>query len=133
MTPGPSLMTFAAAALMASALLQPAAFAQAPAKPMAGNMAAMPAGKAGGMDMMAMMKEMNDKMAAMPMTGKPDIDFAMMMRVHHQGAIDMAGAELRDGKEPEMKKMAREIISAQKKEIAQIDKFLATHGNKASK
>ena len=133
MTPRPSLMTFAAAALIASALLQPAAFAQTPAKPMAGNMSAMPPGKAGGMDMMAMMKEMNDKMAAMPMTGKPDIDFAMMMRVHHQGAIDMAGAELRDGKEPEMKKMAREIISAQKKEIVQIDKFLAAHGHKASK
>ena len=133
MTTRSSFITFAGAALMASAQLQPAAFAQSPAKPMAGNMAAMPAAKAGGMDMMAMMKEMNDKMAAMPMTGKPDVDFAMMMRVHHQGAIDMADAELRDGKEPAMKKMAREIISAQKKEIAQIDKFLATHGNKASK
>ena len=133
MTNRSSFITFAGAALMAFTLLLPAAFAQAPAKPMAGNMGAMPAAKAGGMDMMAMMKEMNDKMAAMPMTGKPDIDFAMMMRVHHQGAIDMAGAELRDGKEPEMKKMAREIVAAQKKEIAQIDRFLARHGHKASK
>lgn len=77
--------------------------------------------------MKTMMKESNDKMASMQMTGRPDIDFAMMMRMHHQGAIEMAQAELKDGKEPQMKKMARDIIAAQKREIAQFDKFLAKH------
>ncbi|MBC7599119.1 MAG: DUF305 domain-containing protein [Polaromonas sp.] len=86
---------------------------------------------AGGMDMKTMMKDMNEKMSSMPMTDNQDIDFAMMMRVHHQGAIDMAEAELGSGKEPQMRKMAKDIIAAQKKEIAQLDKFLAKHGDKS--
>ena len=45
----------------------------------------------------------------MPMSGDPDVDFAMMMRIHHQGAIDMANAELSNGKDPQMKKMAKAI------------------------
>jgi len=53
----------------------------------------------GGMDMKAMMKDNNDKMSSMKMTGNSDVDFAMMMRIHHLGAIQMAEAELRDGKE----------------------------------
>ena len=86
-----------------------------------------------GHDMKAMMKDNNEKMNAMPMTGKADIDFAMMMRVHHQGAIQMAEMELKDGKEPEMRKMAQNIIAAQKKEIAQLEKFLAKHGHAQKK
>ena len=84
---------------------------------------------AGGMDMKSMMKANNEQMAAMAMTGKPDVDFAMMMRIHHQGAIDMAQAELKDGKNPEMRKLATEIIAAQKKEIAQFDRFLKKQGH----
>lgn len=91
------------------------------------------AAPAGGMDMKSMMKANNDKMTGMPMTGKPDVDFAMMMRMHHQGAIQMAETELKEGKDPEMKKMARKIISAQKKEIAQFDKFLAKQGHPTDK
>ena len=92
--------------------------------------ASMPAGK---MDMKAMMKENNGMMSSMKMTGNPDVDFAMMMRVHHQGAIQMAEAQLRDGKEPQMRTMATEIIAAQKKEIAQLDQFLAKHGHGVDK
>ena len=80
-----------------------------------------------GMDMKGMMKDHNDKMSSMKMTSNADVDFAMMMRVHHQGAIDMAEANLRDGKDPQLKKMAKGIITAQKKEIATFDKFLAKH------
>ncbi|MES2188534.1 MAG: DUF305 domain-containing protein [Pseudomonadota bacterium] len=87
----------------------------------------------GGMDMKAMMKDGNDKMSSMAMTGNADVDFAMMMKIHHQGAIDMAQAELKNGKEPQMRKMAQSIIAAQKKEIAQFDKFLAKHGHPADK
>ena len=86
-----------------------------------------------GMDMKGMMKNNNDKMSSMKMTGNADIDFAMMMHVHHQGAIDMAEAELRDGKDPQMKKMAKSIIAAQKKEIATFDKFLAKQGQPVEK
>lgn len=85
------------------------------------------------MDMKSMMKDMSDKMGSMPMTGNPDIDFAMMMRVHHQGAIQMTEAQLKAGKEPQMRKMAQKLIAAQKKEIAELDKFLAKHGHPANK
>jgi len=87
----------------------------------------------GGMDMRAMMKDNNDKMAGMKMTGNADADFAMMMRMHHQGAIDMAEAQLRSGKDPEMLKMAKKIIADQKKEIAQFDKYLAKHPHESAK
>ena len=86
-----------------------------------------------GMDMPAMMKGNHDMMSAVQMTGKPDVDFALMMRVHHQGAIDMAQAQLRDGKAPEMRKLAKDIIAAQKKEIAQLDRFLAKNGHSVDK
>lgn len=87
----------------------------------------------GGMDMKAMLKDMSSKMSSMPMSGDQDVDFAMMMRIHHQGAIDMANAELSSGKDPQMKKMAKAIITAQKKEIAQFDAYLAKHGQPADK
>lgn len=121
---------------LSAALLQPIAYAQSPAMPGGSSMqgtkpgaGAMPA----GMDMKAMMKANSDKMTSMQMMGNTDMDFAMMMRVHHQGAIDMAEAELRDGKDPEMRKMAKAIIAAQKKEIAQLDKFLAKSGHPVDK
>ena len=78
-----------------------------------------------------MMADMNEKMSTMKMTGVADVDFAMAMRVHHQGAIQMAEAELEAGNEPQMRAMAKAIISAQKKEIIQIDRFLAKHRHAA--
>ena len=90
---------------LALALLLPAAYAQAKeTMPAMQGMAASSAMASGGMDMKAMMKDMSGKMSSMPMSGDPDADFAMMMRIHHQGAIDMANAELSNGKNPQMKK-----------------------------
>ena len=122
-------------AVMAMALLTPAAYAQAkePMPAMHSGMAASSAMASGGMDMKAMMKDMGGKMTSMPMSGDPDADFAMMMRIHHQGAIDMANAQLSNGKDPQMKKMAKAIVAAQKKEIAQFDAYLAKHGHAADK
>ncbi len=79
------------------------------------------------MDMSHSMGSMDEKMKAMPMSGDVDYDFAMMMRIHHQGALDMAKSELNKGKNPEMRMMAKKIIAAQKKEIAQFDKWIAKH------
>lgn len=82
----------------------------------------------GGMDMKTMMKDNNEMMFSMEMTGNPDVDFAMMMRAHHQGGLKMAEAELRNGKDPAMRKMAKAIIAAQKKEISQFNTYLKKKG-----
>ena len=49
----------------------------------------------------------------------------MMMKLHHQQAVNMSEMELAKGKSPEMKAMAKKIIAAQKKEIAQLDQWPA--------
>lgn len=67
------------------------------------------------------------KMQSMQPTGDTDKDFAMMMRMHHQQALEMAQVELNAGKSPEMKAMARKIMAGQKKEIEEFDKWMASH------
>ncbi len=69
------------------------------------------------------MKGMGD----MSMTGDVDYDFAVNVRRHHQTAADMAESELKNGKDPQMESMAKNIISSRKKEIDQFDKWLVTH------
>ncbi len=51
-------------------------------------------------------------------TGDVDRDFVAMMTPHHQGAIDMALAVLRYGKNEQLKRIAQEIIVDQQQEIA---------------
>lgn len=60
---------------------------------------------------------MNDGMARAPMTGDADHDFASMMVPHHQGAVDMAKAELLYGTDPVLRRLAQEIIVTQGQEI----------------
>ena len=50
-------------------------------------------------------------------TGDVDTDFAAMMIAHHQGAIDMAQAELRYGNNEQLRRIAQEIIVDQLQEI----------------
>ena len=64
----------------------------------------------------AMTKMMND-MAVRP-TGDVDRDFVAMMVPHHQGAIDMARAVLRYGRNEQLRRIAQEIIVDQLQEIA---------------
>jgi uncharacterized protein (DUF305 family) len=78
-------------------------------------------------DMMAGMGKMNRDMGAVPMTGDADRDFVAMMIPHHQGAIEMAQAELRYGKDRALHRMATEIVAAQKNEIAVMRRWQAAH------
>ena len=88
-------------------------------------MGGMHMGASGAKDMRASMMMGMDEMQKMPMSGDTDKDFAMMMKIHHQQGLNMAEMQLKNGKSPEMKAMSRQIIVAQKKEIAQFDKWLA--------
>ena len=63
--------------------------------------------------MVRMMKEMDGKP-----TGDVDKDFVDMMVPHHQGAIDMAEAVLKYGKNERVRRLAQEIIVTQQEEIA---------------
>ncbi len=78
--------------------------------------------------MMAGMKKMQNEMMAAPVSGNTDKDFVAMMIPHHEGAIEMAQVELQYGKDPELRKMATAIITAQNKEIAEMTKWQAGHG-----
>ena len=81
------------------------------------------ADKAFAASMKTMMNGMNVKT-----TGKPDKDFVLMMIPHHQGAIDMAEVELQYGADPELRQLAKEIVAAQDKEIAQMKAWLQKNG-----
>lgn len=73
------------------------------------------------------MTQMNNQMSAAPMTGNADRDFVAMMLPHHKGAVAMAQTELKYGKDPEMRKLAHDIIAAQDKEISQMQHWQAKH------
>ena len=62
---------------------------------------------------------MDTMMAGMAVTpsGDVDRDFAAMMIPHHQGAIDMAKAELRYGQNEQLRRIAQGIIVEQQQEI----------------
>jgi uncharacterized protein (DUF305 family) len=49
----------------------------------------------------------------------------MKMIGHHEGAVDMAQQEIEDGKDPEAVRLARDIITAQEAEIAEMKALLA--------
>jgi len=125
LNPGKALLLVPLAAIwLASASVQAqTAPAKAPSTSM--PMGQMHSGAAAPHDMKASMMMGMDGMRKMTTTGDIDKDFAMMMKMHHQQAVDMAEMELAQGKSPEMKAMAKRIIVAQKKEIAQFDKWLA--------
>jgi uncharacterized protein (DUF305 family) len=63
---------------------------------------------------------MRKMMAAMEIkpSGDVDRDFVAMMAPHHQGAIDMAQAELRHGRNEQLRRLSQEIIVTQQQEIA---------------
>jgi uncharacterized protein (DUF305 family) len=54
----------------------------------------------------------------------PDVDFTKSMIPHHQGAIDMAKVLLAFGKNPELRKLAEDIIKTQEQEIAWMKEWL---------
>ena len=65
----------------------------------------------------AAMNKMMSDMVIKP-TGDVDRDFVAMMTPHHLGAIEMAQAVLRGGRNEQIRRLAQEVIVTQQQEIA---------------
>lgn len=73
-------------------------------------------------EMVALMDKMMQEMHRVETTGNIDKDYAQMMAAHHEGAVDMSDLLLKKGKDPELKAFAEKVITAQKEEIALMQK-----------
>jgi uncharacterized protein (DUF305 family) len=73
------------------------------------------------------MDKMQAAMATMESSGDSDVDFVELMLPHHQAAIDMAKVELKFGNDPQMRRMAQEIITDQQSEIELMRLWLKQH------
>lgn len=62
----------------------------------------------------------------------PDVAFVVGMIPNRQAAIEMAQAQLKDGKDPVNRKLAEEIIAEQRLEIEKMKQWLAARGIKQS-
>lgn len=78
----------------------------------------------------AAMDTMHADMMGMAYTGDADADFVRGMIPHHQGAIDMAKVELEHGKDPEIRKLAEAVVTAQQAEIKEMQDWLEAHKGK---
>jgi len=67
---------------------------------------------------------MHMAMGAIVRSGNSDVDFVRLMIPHHQGAIDMAKTQLLYGKDPQMRRLAQEIITDQQLEIELMQRWL---------
>lgn len=105
-----------AAALLAAPMLASAHEKTATPPPASSSAAPMDHSRMGHMD----------AQAGMSMTGDVDYDFAVNMRKHHQMALMMSQAQLKKGTDAKLRAMATQIIAAQKKEIAELDRWIAT-------
>lgn len=115
-------MTTALLAVSMTALLAVPASAHEPDKKPAQGSAMSHAGhSAGSMELHRIM--MQGQEMPMPMSGNVDKDFAAMMTMHHQQAIQMADVLLKHGRNAELKALARKMQEEQRKEIKQLAPF----------
>ena len=68
-------------------------------------------------ELMESMKAMHAAMGTAQPSGNDDEDFVNLMLQHHEAAVEMAKAELLHGNDPQMRRLAQEIITDQESEI----------------
>lgn len=98
-------------------------------KMMGGGMAMMPKGDSGPSSLAfnGVAMKMHEAMA-ISYTGNADVDFVKGMIPHHQAAVDMAKTVLAFGKDPDIKKLAEDVIKAQEAEISTMTEWLKKQG-----
>ena len=87
----------------------------------------MAADAPGWTELMGHMDRMHAAMSFVEPSGTSDVDFVRLMLPHHLGAIDMAKSELLNGNDPQMRRLAQEIITDQESEIQLMQLWLKQH------
>jgi len=78
-------------------------------------------------ELLGSMHAMHLAMTSLQPTGDNDADFVRLMLPHHQAAIDMAKTQLAYGQDPQMRRLAQEIITDQQSEIELMQLWLRQH------
>jgi uncharacterized protein (DUF305 family) len=94
----------------------------------AGSMLATAAEHAAGSDALESANAAMHEAMAVEMSGDVDVDFMRAMIPHHEGAVSMAKIVIENGKDPEVRKLAEEVIKAQEAEIAFMKTWLEQNG-----
>ena len=71
-------------------------------------------------EMMGAMHRMHEASNGIEMTGDIDRDFVALMVPHHRSAVEMAQVYLRHGKDPELRRLAGNVVASQETEIRQM-------------
>jgi uncharacterized protein (DUF305 family) len=82
-------------------------------------------------ELMATMTTMDTAMAAVPSSADSDTNFVRLMLPHHQAAIEMAKTQLLHGKDPQLRRLAQEVITDQQSEIQLMQLWLQQHQKNA--
>ena len=83
-------------------------------------------------ELVGSMHVMHAAMASVRPSGDNDADFVRLMLPHHQAAIDMAKTQLAYGQDPQMRRLAQEIITDQQSEIELMQLWLRQREAKSS-
>jgi uncharacterized protein (DUF305 family) len=81
-------------------------------------------------ELAASMATMHAAMASAESSGDSEIDFVTLMLPHHQAAVEMARTELLYGSDPQMRRLAQEIMTEQKLEIDLMRLWLLRRGTR---
>jgi uncharacterized protein (DUF305 family) len=82
-------------------------------------------------ELRAAMNRMHESMSHLPTVANADEDFVRLMIPHHQAALDMAKTQLLCGKDPQIRRLAQEIITDQQSEIELMELWLKSHATAA--
>jgi uncharacterized protein (DUF305 family) len=84
-------------------------------------------------ELRAAMQRMHEAIAHIPAAPDADEDFVRLMIPHHQAALDMAKTQLLCGQDPQVRRVAQEIITDQQSEIDLMQRWLKNHTAAVSK
>jgi uncharacterized protein (DUF305 family) len=87
----------------------------------------------GWSELLGSMQKMHAAMGSVEDSGNVDVNFVRLMVPHHQAAMDMAKTQLLYGKDPQIRRMAQEIITDQQSEIELMQLWLKQRGALSSR